>query len=494
MQTVEQVFSSLGVPLPSGGDLASHNPADGTLLGRVHTADRGTCDATLLAAQRGFLHWRTVPAPVRGALIRELLTQLRTHKVALGTLISLEVGKIRSEGLGEVQEMVDICELAVGLSRQLGGLTLPSERAQHRMMEQWHPLGPVGVVTAFNFPMAVWSWNAALAVVCGNPVVWKPSPQAPLCALAVHALCQRAMAAVGAQDVFHLVQGGTEPATWLADDARVPLLSFTGSTAAGRQVAARVAQRLGRSLLELGGNNAVLVMPDADLDLAVRAITFGAVGTAGQRCTSTRRLLVHRDLCDALTQRLVAAYGTVRVGHPLEEGVLMGPLISARAVGAFQAAVAEALTQGGRVLCGGAALEGPGHHVQPTIILAPQDAPFPIMAEETFAPILFVRTVADLEDAILQNNAVAHGLSSALFTDSLRASERFLSAAGSDCGIANVNLGTSGAEIGGAFGGEKDTGGGREAGSDAWKAYMRRQTTTVNHGRELPLAQGVRFL
>jgi aldehyde dehydrogenase (NAD+) len=403
------------------------------------------------------------------------------------------VGKIRAEGLGEVQEMIDICDFAVGLGRQLYGLTIASERPRHRMMEQWHPLGPVAVVTAFNFPMAVWSWNAALAAVCGDPCVWKPSPMAPLSAAAVHRLCEQAMLAEDAAGVFEVSQGGADIGEWMSDDPRFPLVSFTGSVAVGRKVAARVAGRLGRSLLELGGNNAIVVLDDADLDLAVRAITFGAVGTAGQRCTSTRRVFAQRGVAGRLLDRLAAAYRTVTIGDPLAEGVLMGPLISAGAVTRYKDALARAKEQGGELVSGGRVLDRPGHFVEPALVRAPRHEAFPVAWEETFAPILYLFEVGDLDEALAANNAVSQGLSSAIFTDSMRSAERFLSAMGSDCGIANVNIGTSGAEIGGAFGGEKDTGGGRESGSDAWKAYMRRQTCTVNWGDDLPLAQGIKF-
>ncbi len=478
----------------SGPAITSTSPSTGMALGEVGSAARGDYDAVVESAQRTFAAFRMMPAPRRGALVRRLGELLRENKDALGELVSTEMGKIRSEGLGEVQEMIDICELAVGLSRQLYGLTIASERPRHRMMEQWHPLGPVAVITAFNFPVAVWAWNAALAAVCGDTVIWKPSPHTPLCAVAVHAICERAMKETGTEGVFQLCVGGAEVGQWMASDARIPLVSFTGSSAIGRAVARDVAGRLGRSLLELGGNNAIVVMDDADLDLATRAITFGAVGTAGQRCTTTRRLFVQKGVAGRLTERLVAAYGSVKIGDPLEKGVLMGPLVSEHAVKRYEDAVAAAKAQGGQVLCGGARVPGPGHFVTPTIVRAPAHAKFPIAWEETFAPILYVFEVDALEDAIAANNAVSQGLSSAIFTDSVRAAETFLSPMGSDCGIANVNIGTSGAEIGGAFGGEKDTGGGRESGSDAWKTYMRRQTCTVNWGKDLPLAQGVEFL
>jgi L-aminoadipate-semialdehyde dehydrogenase len=477
----------------AGDALESINPATGQSLGRVRAATRREYDARLEEALGRFEEWRLRPAPRRGEVVRALGELLRAHKAILGELVSLESGKIRAEGLGEVQEMIDICDFAVGLSRQLHGLTIASERPEHRLMEQWHPLGPTGIVTAFNFPVAVWSWNAALAAVCGDVCLWKPSPLTPLCGVAVQALCDRVSVEHGARGVFTLLQGGADVGGWLCDDGRVPLLSFTGSIAVGRTVAARVAGRLGRAILELGGNNGVIVLDDADPDLAVRAITFGAVGTAGQRCTSTRRLFVQRGIAGALTERLIAAYRSVRIGDPLEDGVLMGPLITPAAVERYRSALAAASRQGGKLLCGGRALDRPGNFVEPALVLAPRHDAFPIAWEETFAPILYVFEVEDLEAALRAHNAVPQGLSSAIFTDSLRSAERFLSAAGSDCGIANVNAGTSGAEIGGAFGGEKETGGGRESGSDAWKAYMRRQTSTINRGRDLPLAQGITF-
>jgi aldehyde dehydrogenase (NAD+) len=503
MTKLEEIGKALGVTDWSAGvsgrrgegaPITSTNPTTGETLGSVRSASRADYDAVMERAASTFKTFRMVPAPQRGVLVRRLGELLREHKEALGELVSLEMGKIKSEGLGEVQEMIDICEFAVGLSRQLHGLTIASERTRHRMMEQWHPLGPVAVVTAFNFPVAVWSWNAALAAVCGDTVVWKPSPHAPLCAVAVQALADRAMKETGFEGVFQLVCGGSDAGQWMAADARVPLVSFTGSSAVGKHVARDVGARLGRSLLELGGNNAIIVMNDADLDLAVRAITFGAVGTAGQRCTSTRRVFVQSGVAGKLVERLVSAYGSVKIGDPLEKGVLMGPLISEHAVKKYEEALALAQQHGGEVLCGGKRLSRPGHFVTPTIVRAPAHAKFPIAWEETFAPILYVFEVATLEEAIEANNAVTQGLSSAIFTDSVRASEAFLSPMGSDCGIANVNIGTSGAEIGGAFGGEKDTGGGRESGSDAWKAYMRRQTCTVNWGKDLPLAQGVEFV
>jgi aldehyde dehydrogenase (NAD+) len=410
----------------------------------------------------------------------------------LGTLVSLENGKILAEGLGEVQEMIDIADFAVGQSRMLYGLTMHSERPQHRMYEQWHPLGVVGIISAFNFPVAVWAWNACLAAICGNVSVWKPSPKTPLTALAVQHLCNQTMEANGLPPIFQMfVDGGTDLASRFVDDRRVALVSFTGSTTVGRQVGERVASRLGKSLLELGGNNAVIVDETANLDLAVPAIVFGAVGTAGQRCTTTRRVLVHSSRLEELEQRLVHAYGQVRIGNPLESETLMGPLIDLAAVERYKAAIAAAREAGGTVIYGGRVISRPGNFVEPTIIRARNE--WSIVQTETFAPLLYVIPVDSLEEALEQHNASAHGLSSALFTDRLQNAETFLSAVGSDCGIANVNLGTSGAEIGGAFGGEKDTGGGRESGSDAWQAYMRRQTNTINWSRELPLAQGIEF-
>ena len=478
-------------PRGGGPTITSVNPTTGTPIGRIRAASPADLAAALDQVEPCFESWRRRPAPARGALVRDLGVVLRQHRDDLGALIALEMGKIRAEGIGEVQEMIDICDFAVGLSRQLHGLTIASERPNHRMFEQWHPLGPVAIVSAFNFPMAVWSWNAAIAAVCGDVCLWKPSPHAPLCAIAVQKLCEKVMADHDARGVFNLMVGDAEVSRAMAAEARLPLVSFTGSTAAGRQVAATVASRLGRSLLELGGNNAIIVLDDADLELAVRALVFGAVGTAGQRCTTTRRVYAQRGIANGLLERLRSAYGSIAVGDPLAEGTLMGPLIDASAVARFETAVAAAVGEGGEVVCGGRPKGGSGFFVEPTIIRA--HGPLSVAADETFAPILYFFEVDDLDQAIAANNDVAHGLSSAIFTDSVRSAEAFLSATGSDCGIANVNIGTSGAEIGGAFGGEKDTGGGREAGSDAWKSYMRRQTCTINYGRELPLAQGIHF-
>jgi aldehyde dehydrogenase (NAD+) len=446
----------------------------------------------LASAQQAASAWREIPAPKRGEVVRLLGEELRRHKTDLGTLVSLENGKILAEGLGEVQEMIDIADFAVGQSRMLYGLSMHSERPRHRMSEQWHPLGVIGIITAFNFPVAVWAWNALLGAICGNACVWKPSPKTPLTALAVQRICNRVLESAGLPAVFQMfVDGGTTLATRFVEDRRVALISFTGSTEVGRRVGERVAARLGKSLLELGGNNAVIVDETANLDLAVPSIVFGAVGTAGQRCTSTRRVFAHKAIAAELERRLIHAYKQVRIGDPLDPKTLMGPLIDARAVESYQNALGKAREAGGELLAGGNVLKGAGHFVEPAIVRARNE--WPIVQSETFAPVLYLIPVDSLAEAIAAQNASAHGLSSAIFTDRLQSAEAFLSAAGSDCGIANVNLGTSGAEIGGAFGGEKDTGGGRESGSDAWKAYMRRQTNTVNWSRELPLAQGIEF-
>ena len=477
----------------TGGALLNvRNPANGTLLAQVRPASPEDYEHVISSAVEAAARWREVPAPKRGEAVRLLGEELRRHRQDLGTLVSLENGKILAEGVGEVQEMIDIADFAVGQSRMLYGLAMHSERPQHRMAEQWHPLGVVGIISAFNFPVAVWSWNAFLGAICGNACVWKPSPKTPLTALAVQHLCNRVLEAQHLPPVFQMfVDAGTELATRFVDDRRVALISFTGSTEVGRKVGERVAARLGRSLLELGGNNAVIVDDTANLDLAVPAIVFGAVGTAGQRCTSTRRVFAHQAIAAELERRLIHAYGQVRIGDPLASGTLMGPLIDAPAVERYQSAIAAARDAGGQLLYGGHALQRPGNFVEPAIIRAHNE--WPIVQTETFAPILYVIPVGSLREAIDAQNASAHGLSSALFTDRLQNAEAFLSAGGSDCGIANINLGTSGAEIGGAFGGEKDTGGGRESGSDAWKAYMRRQTNTVNWSPALPLAQGIEF-
>ncbi|MGH8143341.1 MAG: aldehyde dehydrogenase family protein [Steroidobacteraceae bacterium] len=468
------------------------SPGNGELIGRIAASDPAEFDALMQRAAQAARHWADVPAPQRAELVRLLAEELRQHKSALAGLIALENGKIIGEALGEVQEMIDIADFAVGQSRMLYGRTMHSERAQHRLYEQWHPLGVVGIITAFNFPVAVWSWNALLAAVCGNACVWKPSPKTPLCALAVHSLCERVTAKLAAPPVFQLLlDAGTALTGRLIEDRRAALISFTGSTAVGRGVARTVASRLGKALLELGGNGAIIVDDSADLALATRAIVFGALGTAGQRCTTTRRVLVVRAQLPELQRRLVAAYRQVRIGDPRDPTTLMGPLIDQNAVRHYERTLAAAQAAGGQLLTGGAVLERPGNYVQPAIVLASND--WDIVQQETFAPILYLIPCDSLEQAIELQNRSAYGLSSGLFTQRLAAAELYLSHRGSDCGIANINLGTSGAEIGGAFGGEKDTGGGREAGSDAWKAYMRRQTNTINWGSALPLAQGIEF-
>ena len=474
------------------GGFASIDPSLGEPLALVQRALPTDLDLAVANARRSFRRWREVPAPQRGLFIRDLADTLRRHKGDLGTLISLETGKIKAEGDGEVQEMIDIADFAVGLSRRLEGSILASERPQHRMFEQWHPLGPIAVVTAFNFPAAVWAWNAMIAAVCGNSVVWKPSPKAPLTAIAVQRIADEVASRHAAHGVFSLVLSDeTWPVERLASDPRVPLVSFTGSSAVGRIVARLVAERFGRCLLECSGNNALIVDESADLDLALPAIVFGAVGTAGQRCTTTRRLIVHTSRHDELLERLCAAYAQIRIGDPLDPATLLGPLIDEEARRNFLKAVAEARAAGGELLAGGNALPGHGFFVEPTLMRA--DNAWPVVQRETFAPLLYLMRFDDFDDAIRLQNSVPQGLSSALFTNDLRRAERFAAATGSDCGIANINLGTSGAEVGGAFGGEKETGGGREAGSDAWKAYMRRQTSTINWGNSLPLAQGINF-
>ena len=486
------VYAGGWVSKPRGEALASLNPATASPIARVATATREDYDRCVETAQATFRHWRMKPPPQRGEIVRQLGDALREYKKDLGLLVTLEVGKICSEGEGEVQEMIDMCDFAVGLSRQLYGLTMASERPQHRLFEQWQPLGPIGIITAFNFPVAVWAWNAALAAVCGDTMIWKPSPHTPLTAIAVQHIVNRVMAANGLEGVFSLCIGhDAAVGQWMAEDRRLPLISATGSCAMGSSVGETVSRRLGRSLLELGGNNAVIVSESADLDLTLRAVLFAAAGTAGQRCTTLRRLIVHHSIIDAFVQQLVAAYSSIKIGEPWEDGVLMGPLINQGAVDQMHKAIDTIRQQGGEVLCGGRQLERSGFFVEPTIVRARK--PLAIMNEETFAPILYVVPYRDLDEAIEINNSVAQGLTSAIFTDRLREAEQFLSAGGSDCGIANVNIGTSGAEIGGAFGGEKETGGGREAGSDSWKTYMRRQTCTINGGHELPLAQGVKF-
>ena len=469
------------------------NPANGETIARVRLATASSYETAISEAEEAFNSWRNVPAPNRGQVVRDLGNAVREYKEPLGELITLEMGKIRVEGQGEVQEMIDICDFAVGLSRQLYGFTMHSERPGHRMYEQWHPLGPVGIITAFNFPVAVWSWNAALAVVCGDPVIWKPSKVVPLSALALQHICNRVTADHNLTGIFNLILGsGSEIGQRLVSDRRVPLISFTGSTNIGMNVSQTVANRFGKVILECGGNNAIIVAEDANLDLATRGILFGAVGTAGQRCTTTRRIIVHKAISEELVERLKKSYRQVTIGNPLEGDTLMGPLVTDEAVSTMFAAVDRAVSDGGEILAGGARRPDLGSNfVEPTIIKMPFQTP--IVREETFAPILYLLEYDELNQAIQLHNEVPQGLSSAIFTESMRTAELFLSAAGSDCGIANVNIGTSGAEIGGAFGGEKETGGGRESGSDAWRAYMRRQTNTINWSRDLPLAQGIEF-
>jgi aldehyde dehydrogenase (NAD+) len=478
-EEAKALLEQLGVG--SSGPLESRSPIDGNVIGSVSEASDVT--AACERAQAAFLAWRSVPAPRRGELVRLIGEELRAAKEPLARLVTIECGKIIQEGLGEVQEMIDICDFAVGLSRQLYGLTIPSERSNHRMMEQWHPLGVIGVITAFNFPVAVWAWNAALALVCGDPVIWKPSEKVPLCAEAVMALARRALGRFGdaPEGLLQCVQGGREVGEVLVADHRIALVSATGSTAMGRTVGPMVAGRFGRVLLELGGNNAAIVAPSADLDLAANGILFSAAGTAGQRCTTLRRLIVHESIADALVGRLKALFAQIRIGDPRDPDTLVGPLIDESAFAAMQDVAGDQRVE---VVAG-------GFYVRPTIVEA--DRQDGAVCKETFAPILYVLRYSDLDEAIAMNNLVSQGLSSSIFTSNLKEAERFLSACGSDCGIANVNIGPSGAEIGGAFGGEKETGGGRESGSDAWRAYMRRQTNTINYGNELPLAQGVEF-
>ncbi|MFG1190503.1 L-piperidine-6-carboxylate dehydrogenase [Xanthobacter flavus] len=493
----DALLARLGIPADRlKGARAAVTPLTGETIARITEMDAPAVQDAIGRAHAAFLQWRMVPAPRRGELVRLFGEELRAAKADLAALVTLEAGKITSEGLGEVQEMIDICDFATGLSRQLHGLTIATERPDHRMMETWHPMGVVGVISAFNFPVAVWAWNAALALVCGNSVVWKPSEKTPLTALAVDAIFTRAAARFGCvpEGLSTLVLGGRAAGEALVDDARVPVVSATGSTAMGRHVGPRVAQRFGRSILELGGNNAAIVCPSADLDLTLRAVAFAAMGTAGQRCTTLRRLMVHESIYDALLPRLKSAYASVSVGDPRAEGTLVGPLIDAGAFEAMQVALEAARAAGGIVTGGerlGAEFALDAYYVRPALVEMP--AQTDSVAAETFAPILYVLRYSDLADAIRLNNEVPQGLASAIFTTDLREAERFLSAAGSDCGIANVNIGPSGAEIGGAFGGEKETGGGREAGSDSWKAYMRRATNTINYGSSLPLAQGVTF-
>jgi aldehyde dehydrogenase (NAD+) len=474
-----------------------HSPVDGKLIASVEWATTGDYNHVVSKAEHAYLIWRTIPAPKRGEIIRQIGDALRKNKAALGSLVSYEMGKILQEGMGEVQEMIDICDFAVGLSRQLYGLTMHSERASHRMYEQWHPLGIVGIISAFNFPVAVWSWNAMLAAVCGNVCIWKPSEKTPLSAVA----CQQIIGDVLKENnlpegVFNLVLGGASVGEMLAGDERIALVSATGSVKMGKAVAQTVASRLGKTLLELGGNNAIIVTPHADIEMAIRAIVFGAVGTAGQRCTTTRRLIVHESMYEIVKERLIRIYEKLPIGNPLEDGTLVGPLIDKQAVDNFKRALENVQAEGGNLLTGGSVLTGEnyesGTYVKPALVEAENH--FETVQEETFAPILYlIKYTGSVENAIALQNGVRQGLSSAIFSNHLQETEVFLSCIGSDCGIANVNIGTSGAEIGGAFGGEKETGGGRESGSDAWKAYMRRQTNTINFGIALPLAQGIRF-
>jgi len=487
---------SIGLPLwqpQQPGDIfSSINPATGEVIAQIASVSYTDYLTVIAESVQTFASWRQVPAPKRGELVRIIGEELRTHKDALGTLIALEMGKIKQEGDGEVQEMIDMADFAVGQSRMLYGKTMHSERPQHRMYEQWHPLGPTAVISAFNFPVAVWAWNAFIAAICGNTVIWKPSPKTPLCAIAVQKICERAMERAGYTGIFSLfITQDNQLAEEFVADPRIPLVSFTGSVPVGRAVNEVVAKRLGRALLELSGNNAVILDSSADLKLAIPAIVFGAVGTAGQRCTTLRRLFVHSSQYETVIKHLVAAYQKINIGNPLQPDVLMGPLIDQSAVSAYTSAMTEVRKIGGEILYGGEIIKGAGYFVQPTLVRANNN--WDIVKKETFAPILYIIPYESLSEAIIMQNDAPQGLSSAIFTQNVQNAETFLSTIGSDCGIANVNIGTSGAEIGGAFGGEKETGGGREAGSDSWKAYMRRQTNTINWGNELPLAQGIRF-
>ena len=474
------------------GTIKSVNPASGEAIASVYQCSENDYDQIILDSMEAFKEWRMVPAPVRGQLVREMGEDLRRKKDLLGSLVSLEMGKIKAEGDGEVQEMIDIADFAVGLSRQLYGLTMHSERVKHRMYEQWHPLGIVGVISAFNFPVAVWAWNAFIAAVCGDITVWKPSSKTPLCAIAIQHICNEVLEKNGYKGIFNLIIGrGSTIGERLINDIRVPLISATGSTPMGKRIGEVVGARLGKSILELGGNNAIIVDETADMEMVIPAILFGAVGTAGQRCTSTRRIIVKNNIYDKLAEKLKHAYSQVRIGDPLDSNTLMGPLIDQGAVDDYLTALEKVKTEGGEILYGGEVLDQDGFFVTPTIVQAKNY--YKIVQEETFAPILYLISYDTLEDAIRIHNDVPQGLSSSIFTTNVINSETFLSHAGSDCGIANINIGTSGAEIGGAFGGEKDTGGGRESGSDAWKGYMRRQTNTINWSADLPLSQGVTF-
>jgi aldehyde dehydrogenase (NAD+) len=476
----------------SAGLIESINPATNELIASVRSTSAGEYEKVVAAAEASFVAWRAIPAPVRGEAVRRIGNALREHKDALGSLVSLEMGKIKAEGDGEVQEMIDIADFAVGQSRMLYGRTMHSERPQHRMYEQWHPLGVVGTISAFNFPVAVYAWNSCIAAVCGNVNIWKPSPKVPLCGVAVQKIISGALSGMGLPDIFFLINDGSNAlAQTFVNDRRINLVSFTGSCAVGRQVSENVSARMGKCLLELGGNNAIIVDEHANMELVVPAIVFGSVGTAGQRCTSTRRIIAHRSRFEELKIALVKAYGQIRIGDPLKPDTLMGPLIDPSSIERVEAACEAVRDAGGEILCGGERLDGPGNFITPALAVARND--WDVVQTETFGPILYLIAYDDLDEAIAMQNGVVQGLSSAIFTDNLQHAEYFLSAGGSDCGIANVNIGTSGAEIGGAFGGEKETGGGREAGSDAWKAYMRRQTNTINWGKDLPLAQGINF-
>jgi aldehyde dehydrogenase (NAD+) len=478
-----------------GSMIESYSPVNGKYIGKVSTADASDYEAVMQANAQAFVVWRSMPAPHRGEIVRQFGNELRKVKAELGALVSYEMGKSYQEGLGEVQEMIDICDFAVGLSRQLYGLTMHSERPGHRMYEQWHPVGTVGVISAFNFPVAVWSWNTALAWVCGNVTIWKPSSKVPLCAIACQQIIGKVLEANNLPGGISTLVCGNPAGDMMNNDKRIPLISFTGSTRIGRHVGATVASRFGRTILELGGNNAIIVTPSADFDMLMPAVVFGAVGTAGQRCTSTRRLIVHESVYDRTLEIIRRAYGQLKIGNPLDENNHVGPLIDTKAVSDYLNAIEKAKSEGGNVLVEGGVMQGAGYesgcYVKPCVIEACNH--FHIVQEETFAPILYVMKYSDMEEAIALHNDVPQGLSSAIFTTNLREAEKFLSAEGSDCGIANVNIGTSGAEIGGAFGGEKETGGGRESGSDSWKAYMRRQTNTINYSTKLPLAQGIKF-
>jgi len=474
------------------GTIESLNPTDNKVLAKVNKCNENDYELIIKESSKAFEKWRMVPAPVRGQLILEMANELRDKKDLLGSLVALEMGKIKAEGDGEVQEMIDIADFAVGLSRQLYGLTMHSERFEHRMYEQWHPLGNVGIISAFNFPVAVWAWNAFIAAVCGDISIWKPSSKTPLCAIAVQNICNEVLKKKGYSGIFNLIIGsGSVIGERLINDTRVPLISATGSTRMGKRIGSVVGERLGKVILELGGNNAIIIDETANMDLVVPAIVFGSVGTAGQRCTSTRRIIIHESIYDILIEKLIDAYKQVKIGDPLESNTLMGPLIDSNAIEDFNNALIKAKEEGGRILCGGNVINSDGCFVEPAIVEAENH--FDIVQEETFAPILYAMKYNDLNEAVNKHNSVPQGLSSSIFTNSIVNSETFLSHRGSDCGIANINIGTSGAEIGGAFGGEKETGGGRESGSDAWKAYMRRQTNTINWSSELPLAQGIKF-